>query len=104
MIEDVEELRAEFQPRALRQRNRLAETEIELPGARSAEEVTRRGAEFPSRSRKCSGIDPLRDGLASWRSKRNARNQIGTLRAGGPIRRRVIAGHQHIHREAGASQ
>ena len=74
----------------------------QVPGPRSRS----RGAvpNSPSRGSKRRGIDPLRDASSSRRSQRNARNQIGALRAGGPIGRGITAGHQHIHREAGACQ
>ena len=104
MIEDVEELGAKLEARALGKREVFSDAEIHLPSARPAEQIARRGAEFPSRSGKRRGIDPLRDVFAPWRSERNAGNQIGTLGARGPVRRSVTAGHQHIHREAGASE
>src|SRR5271155_2556413 len=104
MMEDVEELCAELQPRALPHWKRLSGPEIDLPSSRPAKQVTRRGAEFSSRIREPDGIDPLRNGFARRRRERNAWDQIGTLRTGSPVRRGVAAGHQHIPREAGASQ
>jgi hypothetical protein len=54
MVEDVVELRAEFQLRVLCQGERLCGADIDLPRAGSAKQVTRGVAEFSSReSKRC---------------------------------------------------
>ncbi len=104
MIEDVEELRAEFQARALCDRKRFGGAHIDLPRTRPAKEVTRRIAEFSSRESEGRGINPLSDCPAPWRSEWDAWNQVGTLRAGGPIGRDVAAGQKHIDGKTSARQ
>src|ERR1700761_4504350 len=104
MIEDVVELAAEFHLHALGDGKRFSSAHIDLPGARTAKEVTRRIAKLASRRGKWRGIDPVCDRPAAWRGERDSRNQVRTLRARGPIRRGVTAGQKHVDREAGARQ
>src|ERR1700722_100358 len=104
MIEDVVELPAEFDLHALGNGKRFCSAHIDLPGAWTAKEVTRRIAKFARRRSKCRRIDPACDRPAAWRGERDAPNQVRTLRAGGPIRRSVAAGQEHVDRETGACQ
>src|ERR1700761_9642876 len=99
MIEDIVELPTKFQLHALCKGKRFGSAHIDLPRARPAKEVTGRVAEFSSRLGKRRRINPLPDTPTPWRSERDAWNQVGTLRTGGTIRRRVAAGQEPADRE-----
>src|ERR1700691_6522249 len=83
MVEDVEELGSKLEARAFRERDAFPDAEVHLPGARPGSDIARSIAECAvSRSRKSGRIDPLADGRASRRGKRNARHEIGSLIGG----------------------